>query len=396
MNNFSEITPNKNSDGILKKLPSSVKVFCVGGAVRDTLLNKKNADRDYLLVGADANLLIKIGFISVGNDFPVFLHPISKEEFALARTEKKKGRGHKAFVFNSSKTVSLKDDLKRRDFTINSMAIDESGKLIDFFSGKNDLEKKIFKHIGPEFSEDPLRLLRLARFLSVFPEFNVHPSTVRLCEDIVKSKEILNLSKERIWGEFVKGLIGKNPLAMTNFLVKTGTWALISKENKLSDHVLNLLKRATESNLSEFWKVAIIFLDCDNEKIHCLIPKEVKTCKKILNEFIFLLSDFANLKKNQELFCKVILHFFEHSDFHRKPERFDSLLKLMPSIYENNNFSDLNIDSKILKNIIYTLVKTSLNMVVKNAAANKKPIKSSIQAFRVNLIKKILKQELKS
>ena len=200
MQQFLNIIPNRNCDSFLKKIPKTVKIYCVGGAVRDTLLKRQTtSDKDFLLVGTNYEEILSIGFIPVGKKFPVFIHPTTKEEYALARTEQKEGVGHGGFLFNSSRDISLKDDLGRRDFTINAMAVDEQGNLHDYFSGRDDLSQKVLKHIGPSFSEDPLRLFRLARFLSTHPEFTVHFKTIRLCEKIVHSKEILALSKDRIW-----------------------------------------------------------------------------------------------------------------------------------------------------------------------------------------------------
>jgi len=205
MGNLKKIVPNRSYDKFFRTLPSSIKIFCVGGVIRDILLGRQASDRDFLLVGADSKVLLDMGLHPIGKDFPVFLHPISKEEIALARTEKKKGLGYKEFEFDSSKHVTLEEDLKRRDFTINALALDENGELFDYFSGLNDLEFKIFRHIGPEFTEDPLRLIRLARFLASYPEFTVHPTTFKLCKEIVTTSEILALSKERIWMELSKG-----------------------------------------------------------------------------------------------------------------------------------------------------------------------------------------------
>ena len=183
-NNLKELIPNRKKDSFFQKLPLSVKIYCVGGAVRDFFLKKSSSDKDYLLVGADIKLLKKFNLKAVGKDFPVFLHPETKEEIALARTEKKKGFGYKGFTFFTSKDLTVEDDLLRRDLTINSMAVDEKGILIDPFDGISDIKNKIFKNTSSAFKEDPLRLIRLARFCSYFPEFTIKQETFQICKEI--------------------------------------------------------------------------------------------------------------------------------------------------------------------------------------------------------------------
>ena len=362
----------------------------MGGAVRDAILNKKSSDQDFLLIGADAELLLKVGFIPVGKDFPVFLHPVSKNEVALARTEKKTGIGYKGFKFDSSKTVSLKDDLKRRDLTVNALALDENGELFDFFSGLSDLKHKIFRHIGPEFSEDPLRLIRLARFLSTHSEFTVHPDTFELCKKIVSNDEIKTLSKERIWQEFSKGLMGEKPIKMINFLEITHAWEIITKAKNLTEINKNRLIYSTKAKLSQFWKAALIFLDCDISKIHCLIPKEVISYKNILVNANILKSTLIKNEKSEKNLPLLILDFMESSDFFRKPDRISSLLKIM--FYQDEDDMDSVIENyfKIFSTIFSTVVQTSVADVAKRASRENKSIKNEIRIYRIKIIHEVL------
>lgn len=192
-----------------------MQVYLVGGAVRDKLLGLSIKDKDFVVVGACPDDLLAQGFVQVGADFPVFLHPDNHHEYALARTERKKGHGHTGFAVDTA-GVSLPEDLSRRDLTINAMAIQVKGlfddtpigDVIDPYGGQNDLKNKVLRHVSPAFSEDPLRVLRVARFYARFYElgFGVAPDTARLMQHIAQTGELSHLSRERIWAESVKAL----------------------------------------------------------------------------------------------------------------------------------------------------------------------------------------------
>ena len=183
-----------------------MRIYKVGGAVRDKLMGLQPKDNDWLVVGASVLEMEKIGFQKVGKDFPVFLHSETKEEYALARKESKTGKGYKGFKFDFSADVTLEEDLKRRDLTINAIAEDQDGKLIDPYGGKKDIEAKILKNVSESFFEDPLRALRVARFYAQFEDFSIHPDTEDALQKISETKELKDLSKDRVWLETVKGL----------------------------------------------------------------------------------------------------------------------------------------------------------------------------------------------
>ena len=187
-----------------------MKTYLVGGAVRDKLLGLPVKDRDWVVIGATPKKMIEEGFEPIGENFPVFLHPETKEEYALARTERKSGKGYKGFVFYSSPKVTLEDDLKRRDLTINAIAEDENGELIDPYGGEADLKNGILRHVSPAFVEDPLRVLRVARFAACFG-FKIADETIKLLHIISKSNELDTLTPERVWSEMEKALAGKYP-----------------------------------------------------------------------------------------------------------------------------------------------------------------------------------------
>ena len=181
-----------------------MRIYLVGGAVRDKLLGIEPKERDWVVVGSTPQEMKKKGFKQVGKDFPVFIHPNSGEEYALARTERKSGHGYTGFEFDTDSKVTLEEDLERRDLTINAIAEDESGALIDPFQGKEDIKNKKLRHVSDAFSEDPLRVLRLARFMVKFPQFSVIPSTMDMVRKIVDSGELAYLRGERVWLEIYK------------------------------------------------------------------------------------------------------------------------------------------------------------------------------------------------
>ncbi|XBC39793.1 MAG: tRNA CCA-pyrophosphorylase [Buchnera aphidicola (Chaetogeoica yunlongensis)] len=190
-----------------------MKIYLVGGAIRDKLLNLSVKDRDWVVVGGTPKMLLELDFKQVGKDFPVFLHPNNKEEYSLARVDRKIGLGYTGFEFDYSLNITLKDDLMRRDLTINAIAQDDNGNYIDPFHGIQDIKNRILRHISPAFSEDPLRVLRIARFCSLFYHlgFKIAEETVIFISSMVKKKELLNLTRDRIWKETEKALNTNNP-----------------------------------------------------------------------------------------------------------------------------------------------------------------------------------------
>lgn len=199
-----------------------LSVYQVGGSVRDELLGLPVADRDYVVVGADPETMKARGFRSVGQDFPVFLHPKTHEEYALARTERKRGHGYRGFEFETGRAVTLEQDLARRDLTINAMAIDADGQLIDPYNGRLDLAQGILRHVSDAFREDPVRVLRLARFATRFNQFSVADSTVALCQEMQASGELSYLVPERVWQEMAKALMHQQPSRFVSVLFDIG------------------------------------------------------------------------------------------------------------------------------------------------------------------------------
>jgi tRNA nucleotidyltransferase (CCA-adding enzyme) len=211
-----------------------MKTYLVGGAVRDSLLGLETQDHDWVVVGATPEQMQALGFTPVGKDFPVFLHPQTHEEHALARTERKSGRGYKGFEVYTSPDVTLEEDLARRDLTINAMAQDSSGQLIDPHGGLSDLKAGVLRHVSPAFVEDPVRVLRLARFAARFSSFVVAPETLALMTDMVEHGEVDHLVAERVWQELSRGLMERHPQRMFEVLRQCGALArLLPEVNRL-------------------------------------------------------------------------------------------------------------------------------------------------------------------
>ncbi|MBX3634657.1 MAG: multifunctional CCA addition/repair protein [Rubrivivax sp.] len=207
-----------------------MKLYVVGGAVRDRLLGLPAADRDWVAVGATPEQMIALGYRPVGRDFPVFLDPSSGEEVALARTERKSGRGYHGFTFHTEPGVTLEQDLARRDLTINAIAEAEDGTLVDPFDGRGDLQRRVLRHVSDAFAEDPVRLLRLARLAARFTDFTVAPETQALLQQMVEDGEVDHLVPERVWQELSRGLMAAQPSRMFDLLRGCGALARLLPE----------------------------------------------------------------------------------------------------------------------------------------------------------------------
>jgi tRNA nucleotidyltransferase (CCA-adding enzyme) len=216
-----------------KKTPgASPQVYLVGGAVRDQCLGRPVRERDYVVVGSTPAALLAEGFRPVGKDFPVFLHPVTQEEYALARTERKVGRGYHGFQFNAAPEVRLEEDLARRDLTINAMAQDADGRILDPFGGQQDLQDRVLRHVSPAFVEDPVRLLRVARLAAQLADygFTVAPTTHALLQELVQQGELDSLVPERVWSECEKALRSPAPLRFFEILLSTGALKVLFPE----------------------------------------------------------------------------------------------------------------------------------------------------------------------
>jgi len=304
-----------------------VKRFIVGGAVRDELLGLQVKDRDYVVVGATPEEMTRHGYKPVGKDFPVFLHPETHEEHALARTERKSGRGYKGFTVQASPDVTLEDDLRRRDLTINAMAKSEDGTLIDPFRGKQDLQAGVLRHVSEAFAEDPVRILRVARFAARFG-FRVAPETLQMMKDMVASGEADYLVPERVWQEFSKGLGEKHPERMLQVLDDCGL------RGKLLPELKTIPKNLSGSIPVRFALLAWPLEEPATEALceRLRVPNEVRELALLGCRSREPLRA-ASSARPQEL-----LELLKRADAFRRPERFAELLQVAKP-------SDPNIDT---------------------------------------------------
>jgi len=306
-------------------LEIALEIYLVGGAVRDELLGRPVKERDWVVVGAAPEQMLALGYKPVGKDFPVFIHPQSGEEYALARTERKSGRGYSGFTFHAAADVTLQDDLRRRDLTINAIAKSSEGELIDPFHGQQDLRAGWLRHVSDAFVEDPVRLLRVARFTTTLTEFNVHPSTLTLLKRMVSSGEVNYLVPERMFREFERALGNEAPQRFFEILMQCLALAVIFPELADYNPLLPLLKKATAITTDTTLRYATMLGDLDENTIKSLcqrlrVPRDYR-------ELALLVS--RHKKSYQQLLslsAAEVHTFLKTSDALRRPERFEKCL----------------------------------------------------------------------
>lgn len=299
---------------------AGLEIYVVGGAVRDRLLGVQPGDRDWVVVGADPDEMARRGFVPVGGDFPVFLHPVTKEEYALARTERKSGRGYRGFVFHAGPEVTLEQDLQRRDLTINAMAQRPDGEVIDPCGGRRDLQARLLRHVGDAFAEDPVRILRLARFAARFHEFSVAEETVALCRRMAAEGEVDALVPERVWREISRGLMEARPSRMFAVLEQAQALERVAPEWHPPGDMPALIDRAAASGLPLPARYALACLHLTGETtLHRRLRVPV-ACADFARLLPIVLAgvDAAD--------PQGYLDLIERCDGLRKPERFADLL----------------------------------------------------------------------
>ena len=303
-----------------------MKIYTVGGAVRDQLLGLPVKDHDHVVVGATPEDMLRQGFRPVGKDFPVFLHPKTQEEYALARTERKTAPGYRGFVFHAAPDVTLEDDLVRRDLTINAIAQAADGTLTDPFGGIQDIENKIFRHVSDAFGEDPVRILRLARFAARFHTFTVAPATMALMRRMVQDGEVDALVAERVWQEVAKGLMEARPSRMLTVLQECGALARIMREIQLSERLLQVIDHAAAQGLDLPVRFAALMLHVSKDAIEQLserlrVPNE---CRELA---VMAARELEQINGALDLHAEAVVSLCERCDGLRKPQRFAQLLQ---------------------------------------------------------------------
>lgn len=318
---------------------AGLEVYVVGGAVRDALLERPCGDRDWVVVGTTPEAMAERGFIPVGGDFPVFLHPHTKEEYALARTERKSGRGYRGFTFHTGPEVTLEQDLQRRDLTVNAMAQAPDGRLIDPCNGRADLAARVLRHVGEAFLEDPVRILRLARFAARFDDFSVAPDTQALCRRMVDEGEVDALVPERVWRELARGLMESHPSRMLAVLADAGVLARAVPGLSLAEDAGRVLDEAAAQGLALPVRYALLCdatPDVDGVGRALRAPADCTDHARVLQRLRMGLDNldvlFAEAPGAMRtsglpvMLAESVVNLLEATDALRKPQRFVGLL----------------------------------------------------------------------
>ena len=338
-----------------------MKIYIVGGAVRDRLLGLPLADRDYVVVGATPDDMIALGYQPVGKDFPVFLHPQTHEEYALARTERKSGHGYKGFKVYAAPDVTLEEDLRRRDLTINAMAEDEAGTLVDPHGGQADLAARVFRHVSESFAEDPVRILRVARFAARFTGFVVAPETNALMRRMVDDGEVDALVPERVWQEVARGLMEAQPSRMFQVLRDCGALARLFPEiDRLFGvpqppehhpeidtgvHVMRVVDWAARQGFSLPVRFAALTHDLGkgttppeywprhhghearSADLVRALSKRIRVPADCRELAVAVAREHGNVHRALELRAGTVVELLERVDAFRRPERFEEFLR---------------------------------------------------------------------
>lgn len=384
-----------------------MKTYLVGGAVRDILMGLTPKDRDYVVVGGTPEELIKNGFKPVGAEFPVFLHPDTGEEYALARTERKTGPGYNGFSCQFHPGITLEEDLGRRDLTINAMAVDDSDHVVDPFDGQQDIKNEILRHVNAEaFKEDPVRVLRIARFSARYTYFSVHHTTLALCEEMADNGELNHLTAERVWKEFEKGMMEESPSRMFDFLWGVSALHVILPEvAELTDQPTTVLGNQVTDELTEtLWAMnGAADRDAPLEVrfallLHKLSSEDIeKVCDrlKVPNDCRWLATAFQReaeyLVRASELSADALLNILKRVDAFRRPDRLEWMLTARECLeriwFPMGNLCD---QSEVMRLVLQAANAVDCGAIAQ-AYSDKKQIPAAIHAARVENIESALK-----
>ena len=380
-----------------------MQIYLVGGAVRDALLNRKVVERDYVVVGATPEEMLSQGFTQVGKDFPVFLHPKTQEEYALARTERKSGKGYTGFVCDASSSVTLEEDLLRRDLTVNAIAQDNYGKLTDPYGGKKDLENRVLRHVSEAFSEDPLRVFRVARFATryAYLGFTIATETMALMQSMAQSGELSTLSAERLWQETKRSLLEKTPHVFFTVLNQAhGLNDWFTELERNIDTALETLKTAVDLEKveneslvkdtgSETTRLITRFtalLTHLNEEEAKLLCSRLKVQNQV-SEIVSLACKFKGFLLNAQNSPADLLALFNGCDAWRREERFTLLLSAFAP-YAHNKGIDWQRQRKRIENALSAANQVNVQDII--ATGVKGPgIKDALNRAKLSAIASI-------
>ena len=390
-----------------------MQVYLVGGAVRDALLNRKVIERDYVVVGATPQEMLSQGFTQVGKDFPVFLHPKTQEEYALARTERKSGKGYTGFVCDASSSVTLEEDLLRRDLTVNAIAQDNLGNLIDPYGGKKDLENRLLRHVSEAFSEDPLRVFRVARFATryAYLGFTIANETMALMQSMAESGELSTLSAERVWQETKRSLLEKTPHVFFTVLNQAhGLNDWFTELERNVDTALETLKTAValekaenesvvkytgsetplpESSDSETARLITRFtalLTHLNEEEAKQLCSRLKVQNQV-SEIVSLACKFKGFLLNAQNSPADLLALFNGCDAWRREERFTLLLSAFAP-YANNKGVDWQHQQKRIENALAAANQVNVQDIISTGVKGPE-IKEALNRAKLSAIASI-------
>lgn len=398
-----------------------VLLYCVGGAIRDELLGLPVQDRDWVVVGATPEDMAARGFKPVGRDFPVFLHPQTHEEYALARTERKTAPGYAGFVFHTSADVTLEEDLIRRDLTINAMARSEEGVLVDPHGGRADLENRMLRHVSPAFAEDPVRILRLARFAARFADFTVAPETLVLLQQMVDAGEADALVAERVWQELARGLMEAKPSRMFEILRACGAlkkllpeldclWGVPQRaeyhpEIDTGIHVMMVIDMAAQLNLSLPARFAALTHDLGKGATPAdILPRHIgheqrsatllePVCERLrvpadCRDMARLVARFhGDMGKVNELRPDTQLKILERCDALRRPGRFEEILGACEADYRGRlGYAGHPFTAGERWRTLLATVQSVDAGIIAQACADKANIPAQIQQARIKAL----------
>lgn len=364
-----------------------MQIFLVGGALRDSLLRKAGrdiapADRDWVVVGATPEEMIRLGFKPVGKDFPVFLHPETHEEYALARTERKTTHGYHGFTFYTAPSVTIEEDLARRDLTINAIAQDAKGTIIDPFGGVRDLETKTLRHVSEAFVEDPLRVLRLARFAARLPDFSVARETMALLKEMVSSGETDHLVAERVLSEISRGLMQRDPVRMLDVLLACGFWQRTFPQLEITQALKAALTRAAKEKAPLINRISLLLSSAcaENIKELCLGMKLSADTTDAATLFVRFRKTACEAKTAEDFYA-----LFSAFDVLRRPERLETFLLTM-------HLAGVALNKDLLGKLSSAYKEVPLDGILKdsNASKNTKSLAEKIHEARLNALKKVL------
>ncbi len=410
-----------------------MRAYTVGGAVRDSLLGLPVQDRDWVVVGATPEDMLAKGFRPVGKDFPVFLHPDTQEEYALARTERKTAPGYRGFVFHTDPGVTLEQDLVRRDLTINAIARAEDGSLTDPFGGQRDLAARVFRHVSDAFAEDPVRILRLARFAARFGDFSVAPETLALMQHMVAQGEVDALVPERVWQEIARGLMEAKPSRMLTVLRECGALARLMPElDKLwgvpqpalhhpevdtGVHMMLVIDYAAERGFALPVRFAALMHDLGkgitppeawpshhgHEALGlklidtlCARLKVPNDCRELA---IMTAREHGNVSRALQLRANTLVSLLERCDAFRKPQRFEQMLLASECDFRGRGGDADNFRTRPYPQGDYLLQAlgaargVNAGEVAARCGDNKARIPDAVHAARVSAVKALLRQE---